>query len=85
MVFSLPLVRTPAMIGCSFVVNRDYFGELGLLDPGMDVYGGENIELGIRVCLKSNFLPSSASTAPPNVFFPLHVASRAMTNVVGQR
>ncbi|KAL2095771.1 hypothetical protein ACEWY4_007919 [Coilia grayii] len=44
-------IRTPAMIGCSFVVNRNYFGELGLLDSGMDVYGGENIELGIRVWL----------------------------------
>ncbi|CAB1318369.1 unnamed protein product [Coregonus sp. 'balchen'] len=42
-------IRTPAMIGCSFVVNREYFGEIGLLDPGMEVYGGENIELGIRV------------------------------------
>ncbi|RMC10897.1 hypothetical protein DUI87_12610 [Hirundo rustica rustica] len=36
------------MIGCSFVVNRKFFGEIGLLDPGMDVYGGENIELGIK-------------------------------------
>ncbi|KAJ0063809.1 hypothetical protein NL108_006778 [Boleophthalmus pectinirostris] len=44
-------IRSPAMIGCSFVANRDYFGELGLLDSGMDVYGGENIELGIRVWL----------------------------------
>ncbi|KAI4559696.1 hypothetical protein MJG53_018222 [Ovis ammon polii x Ovis aries] len=44
---SLP-IRTPAMIGCSFVVNRKFFGEIGLLDPGMDVYGGENIELGIK-------------------------------------
>ncbi|XP_061684014.1 polypeptide N-acetylgalactosaminyltransferase 17-like isoform X2 [Syngnathoides biaculeatus] len=42
-------IRSPAMIGCSFVANRLFFGELGLLDPGMDVYGGENIELGIRV------------------------------------
>lgn len=41
--------RTPAMIGCSFVVDREYFGEIGLLDPGMEVYGGENIELGMRV------------------------------------
>ncbi|KAK1893737.1 Polypeptide N-acetylgalactosaminyltransferase 17, partial [Dissostichus eleginoides] len=24
-------IRTPAMIGCSFVANRSYFGELGLL------------------------------------------------------
>lgn len=41
--------RTPAMIGCSFVVDREYFGEIGLLDPGMEVYGAENIELGMRV------------------------------------
>ena len=37
------------MIGCSFVVDREYFGEIGLLDPGMEVYGAENIELGMRV------------------------------------
>uniref|UniRef100_A0AAZ3PM70 Polypeptide N-acetylgalactosaminyltransferase n=1 Tax=Oncorhynchus tshawytscha TaxID=74940 RepID=A0AAZ3PM70_ONCTS len=42
-------IRTPAMIGCSFVVDREYFSEIGLLDPGMEVYGGENIELGMRV------------------------------------
>ena len=51
-----PPGRTPAMIGCSFVVHRAYFGELGLLDPGMDVYGGENIELGIKVpCSSPSF------------------------------
>ncbi|XP_033905014.2 polypeptide N-acetylgalactosaminyltransferase 17-like isoform X1 [Acipenser ruthenus] len=44
-------IRTPAMIGCSFVVNRKFFGEIGLLDPGMEVYGAENIELGIKVWL----------------------------------
>ncbi|XP_054649954.1 polypeptide N-acetylgalactosaminyltransferase 17-like isoform X2 [Dunckerocampus dactyliophorus] len=42
-------IRSPSMIGCSFVVNRVYFDELGLFDPGMDIYGGENVELGIRV------------------------------------
>lgn len=57
------------MIGCSFVVNRDYFAELGLLDPGMDVYGGENIELGIRVCMTSTFLPRFCSSLP--TFFSL--------------
>lgn len=46
---SLCSSRTPAMIGCSFVVDREYFGQIGLLDPGMEVYGGENIELGMRV------------------------------------
>lgn len=44
------------MIGCSFVVDREYFGEIGLLDPGMEVYGGENIELGMRVSKKGDTL-----------------------------
>lgn len=46
---SLPAFnRSPALIGC-FVVDREYFEEIGLLDEGMEVYGGENVELGIRV------------------------------------
>ncbi|XP_061140313.1 polypeptide N-acetylgalactosaminyltransferase 18a isoform X2 [Syngnathus typhle] len=40
-------IRSPALIGC-FVVDRKYFEEIGLLDEGMEVYGGENVELGIR-------------------------------------
>lgn len=44
------------MIGCSFVVDREYFGEIGLLDPGMEVYGGENIELGMRVSIADCYL-----------------------------
>lgn len=44
------------MIGCSFVVDREYFGEIGLLDPGMEVYGGENIELGMRVSKEGDTL-----------------------------
>lgn len=31
------------------VVDRLFFGEIGTLDGGMEVYGGENVELGIRV------------------------------------
>lgn len=46
------------MIGCSFVVDREYFGEIGLLDPGMEVYGGENIELGMRVKEKTHYNPN---------------------------
>ncbi|XP_076878205.1 polypeptide N-acetylgalactosaminyltransferase 18a isoform X2 [Brachyhypopomus gauderio] len=43
-------IRSPALIGC-FVVERKFFEEIGLLDEGMEVYGGENVELGIRVWL----------------------------------
>ncbi|XP_032083252.1 polypeptide N-acetylgalactosaminyltransferase 18 isoform X1 [Thamnophis elegans] len=40
-------IRSPALIGC-FIVDREYFQEIGLLDEGMEIYGGENVELGIR-------------------------------------
>lgn len=32
-----------------FVADRKFLGEIGVLDEGMKVYGGENVELGIRV------------------------------------
>lgn len=40
--------RSPALIGC-FVADRKYFEEIGLLDEGLEIYGGENVELGVRV------------------------------------
>lgn len=53
------------MIGCSFVVDREYFGQIGLLDPGMEVYGGENIELGMRVRREAN----TSDYPPPTSLF----------------
>lgn len=31
------------------VADRKFLGEIGGLDEGMEIYGGENVELGIRV------------------------------------
>ncbi|XP_048873946.1 probable polypeptide N-acetylgalactosaminyltransferase 8 [Brienomyrus brachyistius] len=42
--------KSPSVMGI-LVVDRLFFGEIGLLDKGMKVYGGENVELGIRVWL----------------------------------
>ncbi|KAK5616316.1 Polypeptide N-acetylgalactosaminyltransferase 18, partial [Crenichthys baileyi] len=53
-------IQSPALIGC-FVVDRLYFEEIGLLDEGMEVYGGENVELGIRKSLSA----SSILVMPP--------------------
>lgn len=57
------------MIGCSFVVDREYFGQIGLLDPGMEVYGGENIELGMRVREETNTLTPAHTTVQGNSFY----------------
>ncbi|XP_037398486.1 probable polypeptide N-acetylgalactosaminyltransferase 8 [Pygocentrus nattereri] len=46
---SLP-AKSPSVMGI-FVVDRLFFEEIGTLDGGMKTYGGENVELGIRVWL----------------------------------
>lgn len=57
--------RSPALIGC-FVVDRLYFEEIGLLDEGMEVYGGENVELGIRVSRDGSLMWPLATVHPDN-------------------
>ncbi|XP_074650441.1 putative N-acetylgalactosaminyltransferase 9 [Tubulanus polymorphus] len=55
-------IRSPTMIGCVFAMDRNYFFQLGGFDEGMDVWGGENIELPIRVWLCGgavNIIPCS--------------------------
>uniref|UniRef100_A0A4W5MA67 Polypeptide N-acetylgalactosaminyltransferase n=1 Tax=Hucho hucho TaxID=62062 RepID=A0A4W5MA67_9TELE len=42
--------KSPSIMGI-LVADRLFFGEIGALDGGMKIYGGENVELGIRVWL----------------------------------
>lgn len=42
--------KSPSIMGI-FAADRQFLGEIGGLDGGMTVYGGENVELGIRVWL----------------------------------
>ncbi|XP_054481044.1 probable polypeptide N-acetylgalactosaminyltransferase 8 [Anoplopoma fimbria] len=42
--------KSPSIMGI-LVADRKFFGEIGSLDGGMKIYGGENVELGVRVWL----------------------------------
>ena len=41
------------MAGGLFSINRDYFYEIGSYDPGMDIWGAENLEMSFRVSIIS--------------------------------
>ncbi|XP_020934282.1 inactive polypeptide N-acetylgalactosaminyltransferase-like protein 5 isoform X2 [Sus scrofa] len=42
-------IRSPAMVGGLFAIHRHYFNEIGQYDKGMNLWGGENLELSLRI------------------------------------
>lgn len=42
-------LRTPASVGGLFSIDREFFYEIGSYDEGMLIWGGENVEMSLRV------------------------------------
>ncbi|XP_060080161.1 polypeptide N-acetylgalactosaminyltransferase 4-like [Ylistrum balloti] len=59
---------TPAIVGCAFAVNRKYFTDIGGLDTDMRTWGGEDVELSIRVWLCGGSMKISPCSHVAHIF-----------------
>ena len=57
LIFVCLLIRSPTMSGGMYAIARSHFNNLGGYDIGMDMWGGENLEMSFKV----DFLTSIAS------------------------
>nr|XP_002128971.1 N-acetylgalactosaminyltransferase 7-like isoform X1 [Ciona intestinalis] len=87
--------RSPAMAGGLFAIERQYFFDIGLYDPGLEIWGGENFEMSFKIWMCEGevlFVPCSRvghvyrlpgwSGNPPPEYVPSNPSLRNYIRVV---
>lgn len=61
-------LRTPAMAGGLFAIDREFFYKIGAYDPKMKIWGAENIEMSIRLWSCGGAVETSQCSRVSHVF-----------------